>query len=699
MVHFDHESVYNLVANRYSAPNVRSGGWPGFVDFEDGELSGKSTKPSFPTKGIYPNKNTEKSKLFYGMRGVRQRAALFINSVDNRLPRVVLNRTMIIDAAANVPKGIIHLATVDNYDRVEWYRTFDGGKTWQLLIGIRNADELVEKFTKTEIRYDSSGNPVYDSYGNVIKDTYIDYEEALGGYYTEIAIAAKDNCCDLSHGEFYSPFVSSGNYTVSVPEGQEHLMPQRGFVADDRNKYLSLFQYGELEANIPMGGHLVESYNIYEPSTGRYFTKVTPRYRDTPSYDNYGCHTDIAGIKCRVYKGDAWVDSNTILANGTIIESAGSYQPSEIKIAFVSEWSVGFNMRKLTIYHKATASGVISPRWEVSKDAWSGWEACAYGSNTWNLYRHSMPCSPEDVEQIKLSIIDGIPAYDYYVRCRDLVTKKVSNILRVTCEAGQETPTVKEIILPRINPAEYSRSESLSTHIDEATPRELLWVDDYVSPDNITIYWRMPYVDGSVWIDVDDGVKQFPIGCYDTHEGFSPEEQCGTVGEFTLWRTTNSCEVHMRFKEGTVHIPGGVLWDYEDIISQGYTTILTLKIDAKYNSTSYTKGISVGDTPPTYSIGVTHQISTTVTDAKTLQWQELKSGTWKDMDGETSETLVLGTWTGDTGADEETARANANAVIPAYDRQFRCVATNIAGTTTEEIRVTHEEGNGTPTVT
>lgn len=100
------------------------------------------------------------------------------------------------------------------------------------------------------------------------------------------------------------------------------------------------------------------------------------------------------------------------------------------------------------------------------------------------------------------------------------------------------------------------------------------------------------------------------------------------------------------------------------------------------------------------SVSVTHQITSTVAYADTLQWQELKSDTWENIEGETDEILTIGTWTGDPADDEETARANTNSIIPAYDRQFCCVATNEVGETkTKIMHVTHAEGNGTPTVT
>ena len=101
-----------------------------------------------------------------------------------------------------------------------------------------------------------------------------------------------------------------------------------------------------------------------------------------------------------------------------------------------------------------------------------------------------------------------------------------------------------------------------------------------------------------------------------------------------------------------------------------------------------------------YSVAVTHKVTTTAAYADTLQWQEETEGTWADIEGATAEEYVIGTWTGELADDEETARANTNAIIPAYDRRFRCVATNEVGSTVSAVQhVVHTEGNGTPTIT
>lgn len=101
-----------------------------------------------------------------------------------------------------------------------------------------------------------------------------------------------------------------------------------------------------------------------------------------------------------------------------------------------------------------------------------------------------------------------------------------------------------------------------------------------------------------------------------------------------------------------------------------------------------------------YSVAVTHKVTTTAAYADTLQWQEETGGTWADIEGATAEEYVIGTWTGELADDEETARANTNAIIPAYDRRFRCVATNEVGSTVSAVQhVVHTEGNGTPTIT
>lgn len=104
--------------------------FPGIVDYEEGKIAGGNSKPAFPSKGIYPNKNMEKSKLFYGVRGVRQIAALFKMRVDGKYPRVILNHRRMYSTRIMAEAGIFYLATVDNYDRIEWYRTKNGGANW-----------------------------------------------------------------------------------------------------------------------------------------------------------------------------------------------------------------------------------------------------------------------------------------------------------------------------------------------------------------------------------------------------------------------------------------------------------------------------------------------------------------------------------------------------------------------------------------
>lgn len=275
MVHFDHSAAYEAAANHIGQ------GWPGYVDFEDGMVDSRETKPAFPTKGIYPNKSTEKSKMFYGVRGVRQTKSLYQNRVDERFPRVLLNRTMIHHNYVDVIKGIIYLATVDNYDKVEWYRTLDCGKTWQLLIGL--AGDL-EEYVKNESSH------------------YSALKVALGEFYTPLSLSTSCGC-------------GGGDTTYVSPDMCRHNpadygSPIENFISDDRNPHLLLFQFGQLSANITIGGY------IYKGSEGYY-----ANYReagDTPSSADYGIHVDRVGIKCRVYKGAVWAESDIIYANGTI---------------------------------------------------------------------------------------------------------------------------------------------------------------------------------------------------------------------------------------------------------------------------------------------------------------------------------------------------------------------------------------------
>lgn len=104
----------------YWAPSSMLNGYcfPGIVDYEEGKIAGGNSKPAFPSKGIYPNKNMEKSKLFYGVRGVRQIAALFKMRVDGKYPRVILNHRRMYSTRIMAEAGIFYLATVDNFDKV-----------------------------------------------------------------------------------------------------------------------------------------------------------------------------------------------------------------------------------------------------------------------------------------------------------------------------------------------------------------------------------------------------------------------------------------------------------------------------------------------------------------------------------------------------------------------------------------------------
>ena len=287
MVHFDHSAAYEAAANHLSQ------GWPGFVDFEDGIVDSGETKPAFPTKGIYPNKNTEKSKMFYGVRGVRQTKSLYQNRVDERFPRVLLNRTMIHHNYVDVIKGIIYLATVDNYDKVEWYRTLDCGKTWQLLIGVRGD---LSDYTRSYYIGDGYG------WGSVT-----DYKAALGEFYTPLGM----NCgCGAGDQELGRHTYLSDIVTGVSPIVWDSYFVAPSFVDDDRNPHLRLLQWGSLPANITIGGY------IYKGSEGYY-----ANYReagDSPSSADYGIHVDRVGIKCRVYKGAVWAESDIIYANGTI---------------------------------------------------------------------------------------------------------------------------------------------------------------------------------------------------------------------------------------------------------------------------------------------------------------------------------------------------------------------------------------------
>ena len=241
----DFEDVFAYWEEYYANHQYNSSGqnYPSIVDFEEGEISGGSSKPSFPTKGIYPNKNMEKSKMFYGVRGVRRIAALFKTRIDTKYPRVLLNckkmwrphvQKNVDGKLVNCPTwgGIFYLATVDNFDDVEWYRTCDSGRRWV-------------RVTKS----------VYD-YGDVFFTPFFD--------------------------TYYPPLATFG--------------VNGGLI------------YGSLPSGIDIGTE--ESY--------------------------YGYALKQCAMKCRVWKGKVWAESDIIYANGTIEKNPNpKLTPPVISVQFV----------------------------------------------------------------------------------------------------------------------------------------------------------------------------------------------------------------------------------------------------------------------------------------------------------------------------------------------------------------------------
>ena len=124
----------------------------------------------------------------------------------------------------------------------------------------------------------------------------------------------------------------------------------------------------------------------------------------------------------------------------------------------------------------------------------------------------------------------------------------------------------------------------------------------------------------------------------------------------------------------------------------GANTIATLTIT--YTPYYYT-------TEELYKVTVSHSLSATATNATSIQWQESTDGEeWVNINGETSETLSLGTWLDVNGGKTEAeARAKTYAIIPSYGKYYRCIAINGDKTTVSNIlRVVHEAGNGTPSI-
>lgn len=364
-------AYYNAYYSSWTKPSI----WPGICDFEDGAIEGGGSVTSSPQhmKGIYPNKNMEKSRLFYGVRGVRQIEALFKNKLDDRLPRVVLSHKMMRHVSGR-QRGIFYLATVDNYDKIEWYRTGDGGHTWQKLLGNTKVSETIG---------------------------------------------------------------ISGSSICGVPGNPAQHKLSSGWGIDAMSTYLPLpndsddgvFLFGSLCVGASIGG------NPYYPDSGL----------------RHGHHTDVIGIKCRVYKGELWAESDIILANGCTIKNVNGTaiytRPIiNIEIGFDGSSTVTSNRYTYTITHrvKATAISATSLQWQESTD---------YGVTWVDMEDEKMPelilgtwtgATATDEETAIDNAIATIPAYDRYIRCVAIGAAEdtISNALHIVYEEGNGTPTV-----------------------------------------------------------------------------------------------------------------------------------------------------------------------------------------------------------------------------------------------------------------
>ena len=258
-------------------------GWRGIVDFEDGVIDAGESKPAFPSKGIYPNKNMEKSKLFYGVRGVRQIAALFKTRVDERYPRANLTFIPLRSSETATMKGIYYLAICDNYDRIEWYRTVNHGDNWQ----------LVTYYTGNGCPPERSGER-YTAYGTLRTGySYYDGNRYTANYFKDIESVHKV--------DFYLPKLTYPHITKT---GEE----------------IVIVSCGDLPCNIPMGGYI----------------SCMPPESDISDWSTYSTLTDSVGIMCRVYKGNVWAESDIIYANGRIEKNPSpKLTPPIISVQFV----------------------------------------------------------------------------------------------------------------------------------------------------------------------------------------------------------------------------------------------------------------------------------------------------------------------------------------------------------------------------
>ena len=236
----------------------------------------------------------------------------------------------------------------------------------------------------------------------------------------------------------------------------------------------------------------------------------------------------------------------------------------------------------------------------------------------------------------------------------------------------------------------------------------LIWIDKeppYYKGQHLDVHYILPHKCGTVWLEIEfenNGSQFYYIAdCYthisqesfdDGMMGYSCKAQGVKEGTFGLIAEPQYKAFRVCFVGNiTANSTSEIQEHYDDNVRPGSARIVAVLELAIEDGATYIEQTSVS---------VTHQITSTVAYADTLQWQELISGAWGNIEGETDEILTIGTWTGDPADDEETARANTNSIIPAYDRRFCCVATNEVGETkTKIMHVVHEAGNGTPTVT
>lgn len=358
------------------------------------------------------------------------------NKIDTSRPRVVLNHTIVINNYTKYPCGIIYLATACNYDKIEWYRTLDRGNTWQLLIGIRDEIEFEELYTKSFSYIISDGSTKTGS--------YVDYDAGLGEFFQQCTTGSERGYGDIewevtSWGGVIAlnNIIGHGYHTKNSPNFN-------GYLDDDRNPHLKLFQFGELEANFTIGGEIVPTEAIDSKALS-YKIVPTPYLKETTA--QYGINTDRVGLKCRVYNGAAWVESDLVLANGTVIKNGESYQPPKLNISFSADWE--YTEREpasqstygyVLLSHNVVVTGTMTPTWQSSSDGQTWTEtASAYAWDAINCLALRQWGTRNVIKSVaKRSVSNRVTAYECYIRC--VSGDDVSNVLHIVCEDGQENP-------------------------------------------------------------------------------------------------------------------------------------------------------------------------------------------------------------------------------------------------------------------